>query len=83
MNHRWEPVGREWDSPLPNLWQCSRCGMVKAVTETERGIATEFSTAEGQVLVCGHRHAPGCGNDAYRERKEDPNGSRTEERESW
>ncbi len=57
--HKWIGVGREWDSPVVNIWQCKHCDNFKALDEPGRGQRrVEYSTLEGEVLHCGGSGPP-------------------------
>ncbi len=73
-HHKWDVVGREYEANIPNIWVCSKCGLVRAEGWTrrhrERGAVwwdhegderfiKEYSAADGEFLTDG-RKVPQC-----------------------
>ena len=51
--HKYETVGWDPVTGLPNIYQCQRCGIVKSVAPSKGGgsrFRNEYSTHEGLVL---------------------------------
>lgn len=66
VNHRWRVTGREFHTPVPNIWTCSHCGLVRAEDHSRRRKPIEFSDGRGEVLSENGKKIPTCGEGRYR-----------------
>ena len=65
--HSWKCVGST-PQGVVNIWQCEECQMVRAIgpknlaagTITGARDATEYSTADGEVLTVNPKSVPRC-----------------------
>ena len=60
--HTWVVVGREFDTPTPNIWRCKSCGLYRAAGEPTPSWMQimEFSAPDGTVLSRGRKAGPPC-----------------------
>jgi len=60
--HQWEVVGREYDTPVVNMWRCKACGIYRSAGFiTKEGCQVmEFSAPDGTVLSRGRKAGPSC-----------------------